>query len=105
MRITVSHHKTKEQVIKAVDQGIDDAFRSLASGPVTLTNPQKSWNGSVMTFSLSAKVGFMNNPISGTVEVTDKDVTIDADLGMLSRLFPVEKFRSSLETRVRGLLT
>ena len=105
MRITISHNKSKSEAMKAVDQAIDDAFRSLAAGPVTLTNPQKSWNGSVMKFSLTAKMGFLQNSISGTVDVTDKDVTIDADLGMLSKLLSAEKLRATVESRVRGLLT
>jgi len=57
-----------------------------------------------MTFSLTAKMGMLRNPIRGTVEVTDQDVTIDADLGILGRLFPEEKFRTAVESRVRGLL-
>ena len=73
--------------------------------PVTIANPQKSWNGSVLTFSLTAKMGFLSNPISGTVEVTDSDVTVDADVGMLSKLFSAEKLRATVETRIRGLLT
>lgn len=105
MRITISHRKTRAQAIQAVDQAIDEAFRGLAVGPITLANQQKSWNGSVLTFSLTAKMGFLQNPISGTVAVTDQDVTIDADLGMLSRLFPAERLRATVESRVRSLLT
>jgi len=105
MRITISHNKTKAQAIQTVDRAAEEAFRGFAGAPVTIVDQQKSWNGSVMTFSLTAKMGFLKNPIRGTVEVTDKDVTIDADLGMLNKLFPEEKIRASVETRVRGLLT
>ncbi len=72
---------------------------------MTLTNLQKSWNGSVLTFSLTAKIGFLQNPIAGTIAVSDSEVTIDADLGMLSKLFSAERLRSTVESRVRGLLT
>jgi hypothetical protein len=58
-----------------------------------------------MTFSLVAKMGFLSNPIRGLVEVTDENITIDADLGLLARLMPQEKVRTVVETRVRGLLT
>jgi hypothetical protein len=57
-----------------------------------------------MTFSLIAKMGFISNPISGTVAVTDTDVTFDADLGMLAKLIPTEKIQAALQTRLRGLL-
>ena len=103
MRITIMHNKNKEQAVQSVDRAIEEVFRSVAVGPVTIVDQQKTWTGSIMTFSMTAKMGFLANPIRGTVEVTDKDVTIDADLGMLSRL--ENKIRTSLESRVRGLLT
>jgi hypothetical protein len=105
MRITISHSKTRQQAMDAVDRAIEEAFRGLAIGPIEVVDQKKSWSGSVMTFSLVAKMGFLKNPISGTVEVTDRDLTIDADLGMLNRLIPEDKVRSSVETKVRGLLT
>ena len=105
MRITVAHKKSRAEAIHAVDHAIDEVFRGLAAGPVTIVNQQKTWNGPVMTFSLTAKMGFLQNPISGTVEVTDTEVMIDADIGMLSKLFPADKFRATVESRVRGLLT
>ena len=105
MLITISHNKTRARAIQAVDQAIGDVFRSLATGPMTLTDLQKSWNGSVLTFSLTAKMGFLQNPIVGTIAVSDRDVTIDADLGLLSKLFSAERLRSAVESRVRGLLT
>lgn len=105
MRITIAHNKGKQQAIAAVDHAIDDAFKGLAIGPIQVTDPQKTWNDNVMTFALVAKMGFLKNPVSGTVEVTDHDVTIDADLGMFHNLIPEERVRTTLETRVRGLLS
>lgn len=103
MRVTIAHNKPQAEVIKAVDRSIDDVLKGVAVGPVEVVNPQKSWDGSTMTFSLTAKMGFMNAPIRGTVLVTDKDVTIDADLGFLEKLV-TPKAKTELETRVKGLL-
>jgi hypothetical protein len=104
MRITVAHNKGRQQMIQMVDRAFDDVFKGVPQVPVTITNQQKSWDGSLLTFSLVAKMGFMSNPISGTVQVTDTDVTLDADLGMLGKLFPGEKIQTALQTRLRGLL-
>ena len=104
MRVTISHNKTQAEVIKSVDRSIDEVFKGLAVGPIEVVNPQKSWDGSTMTFTLTAKMGFMHAPIKGTVLVTDKDVTIDADLGFLENLI-TPKAKAELETRVKGLLT
>ena len=50
-------------------------------------------------------MGLIRNPIKGTIEVTDRDVIIDADLGMFNRLISEDKVRATVESRVRGLLT
>ena len=84
---------------------MQDVFQSLPMGLLTISNSQKTWNGSVLTFSLMAQIGFFKNPVSGTVEVTERDVTIDADLGLLNRFFPEKTVRTMVESRVRGLLT
>ncbi len=104
MRITIAHNQGREQMIQTVDRAFDEVFKGVAQIPVTITNQQKSWQGPLMTFSLIAKMGFISNPISGTVAVTDNDVTFDADLGMLAKLIPAEKIQTVLQTRLRGLL-
>src|SRR5437868_576866 len=104
MRVTITHNKTQAEVVKSVDRSIDEVFKGLALGPVEVVDPQKSWDGSTMTFALTAKMGFMKAPIRGTVVVTDKDVTIDADLGFLENLI-TPKTKAELESRVKGLLT
>ncbi|HEY7338135.1 MAG TPA: polyhydroxyalkanoic acid system family protein [Bryobacteraceae bacterium] len=105
MRVTIPHSKNKAEVIQAVDRAMQDVFQSMAIPPLTISHPQKTWNGPVMTFSLVAQMGFLRNTICGTVEVTDRDFTIDADLGLLNRVFPEQKVRTMIESRVRGLLT
>lgn len=104
MRITIAHNKGREQMIQMVDRAFDDVFNGVAQVPITIADQKRSWQGSLMTFSLVAKMGFISNPISGTVTVTDSDVTLDADIGMLGKLIPAEKIQTALQTRLRGLL-
>jgi hypothetical protein len=104
MRITIVHTKGREWMIQTVDRAFDDTLRTLAHGALKITNPHKSWQGSTMTFSLTAALGFLKNPISGTVEVSDHEVTVNADIGMLSKLIPPETIQTTLESRLRGLL-
>jgi hypothetical protein len=105
MRITVSHNKPKEEIKQAVDRSFDDLLRNIGALPLRIANEQRSWSGSTLTFSLTAKMGLLSSPIKGTVEVTDRDVTIDADLGLIERLLSPAKTRAYVEGRVRGLLT
>jgi hypothetical protein len=104
MRITVSHNRTKEEVIQSVDRSFNDLFQGIAAIPVRLVQEHKSWQGSTMTFALTAKMGLLSTPIKGTVEVNDHDLTVDADLGILERMIPAKKAQEVLTDHVRGLL-
>ena len=104
MRITIAHNKPKQEVVDSIDRGFEDVFK-MQGLPVKLALEQKNWQGSTMTFALNAKIGFMSSPIKGTIAVTDRDVTIDADLGMFERFITEDKAREVLSTRFKGLLS
>jgi hypothetical protein len=104
MRITVSHNKSKDAVIRSVDRSFDDLFRGVSTVPIQFVEERRSWQGSTLNFLVSAKMGFVSTPIKGTIEVTDTDVTIDADLGLLERLIPATKAKAAITNRIRGLL-
>jgi hypothetical protein len=104
LRVTVSHNKPKEEVMRAVDRSFDDLFRGIGVIPLQFVDEKRSWQGSVLTFSVSAKMGIISAPIRGFVEVTDRDLTIDADLGILERIIAPAKAREVLTSSVRGLL-
>jgi hypothetical protein len=103
MRITVSHNRSKEEIIRTIDRSFDDLFQGTGL-PVNLAQQQKSWQGSTLTFSLTAKMGLLSTPIKGTVEVTERDLTIDADLGILERMIPAKKAQEVVASQLRGLL-
>jgi hypothetical protein len=104
MRITVSHNRSKEEVIQTVDRSFNDLLQGIGAIPVKLVQEHKSWQGSTLTFALTAKMGLLSTPIKGTVEVTDRDITIDADLGILERMIPAKKAQEVIGQHVRGLL-
>jgi Putative polyhydroxyalkanoic acid system protein (PHA_gran_rgn) len=105
MRVTVSHSQPKEEVKKAVHQSFDDVFKGIPGVlPLQIVNQQRAWQGDTLNFSFEAKAGIISTPIKGFVYVTDKDLTIDADLGVLEKLLPAKKAREVIEGRVRGLL-
>jgi hypothetical protein len=79
-------------------------FKGSGVIPLQVVNQRRSWQGSVLTFSFDAKAGLISLPVKGTVEVTAKDVTVDADLGLLERLFTAAKAKAALEQNVKALL-
>lgn len=105
MRVTVSHNRPKEEIMRSVDRSFDDLFKGFGTVPIRIVHETRQWRGSRMDFSFNAKVGLVSTPIKGFIDITDKEVTVDADLGWLERLFPANQARSALEGRIRGLLT
>lgn len=107
VKITVAHSSSKEEVKQAVNRSLDDIFANSIPLPVKLLQQQRSWSADTLTFSLIAKMGplgMVSTPITGTVHVSDRDVTIDVNLGILERLIPVDKARQAVTTRLKGLL-
>jgi hypothetical protein len=104
MRITISHNRSKAEIIESVDRSFNEMFQGVSELPLRLSVKQRSWQGSILTFSLTAKWGLLSTPIEGTVTVTEQDVTVDADLGLLRRLFPERLAREVIGNRVKALL-
>lgn len=104
MRITVSHNQTREEVTRSVDRSFDDLFRGLGGTPIQFVSQRREWHGSVLTFSMSAKMGLLSAPVRGSIEVTDRDLIFDIDLGLLERIIASTSAREVLTSRVRGLL-
>jgi hypothetical protein len=104
MRITIAHNRSKEDVIQSIDRGFDQLFQEAGALPVKVVVEQRSWQGSTMSFLLTAKIGILSTPIKGTVEVTDKDLTIDVDLGMFNRFVDEKSAQEMIGSRIKGLL-
>lgn len=105
MRVTVSHNCRKDEIMRSVDRSFDDLFKGFSAVPLQISNEQRRWTGSRMDFSFNAKLGIVSSPIKGFIDITDKDVTVDADLGWLERLFPAKQAQAALAGRIKGLLT
>ncbi len=104
MRITISHKQTKTEIMEKVDRSFGKIFQGASGLPLQFVVEQKSWQGSILSFLINAKMGMLSTPIRGTVEVTDQDVTVDADLRILSRFLPEEEAKEMLGKGIKGLL-
>ena len=104
MRITIGHQKSVPQAIEEADRAADQVFKGFPTGCLEIVGQQKEWNGPVMTFGFTAKLGFVKYPLRGTVEVTDRQWIVDLDLMILGRLLP-DKTHRAIEARWRALLT
>jgi hypothetical protein len=104
MRITVSHNRSQAEMIRCVDRSFDEMLRGQTGLPIQLAVKEKSWQGSILTFKLSANLGLLGSTIKGTVEVNEQDVVVDADLGLLNRLLPENALSEVLGNRIKALL-
>jgi hypothetical protein len=105
VRITVAHTKTKDEIKRIIDRSFDDFFRGFGAMPLQIVNEKRKWENDTLIFSFGAKISLVTSPITGTILVTDRDLTIDADFGLLEKLLPAAQAKASLESRVKGLLT
>jgi hypothetical protein len=105
MRVTIAHNKTKQEVMQIVDKSANDMFTKMPALPAQIIDPQKRWEGSTMFFSFVGKKGFFKTTITGSVEVTDKDVIVNCELpSLISHFISEDQVRAGIETQVKGLL-
>jgi hypothetical protein len=104
MRIKISHSRSQIEMVASVNRSFDGMLRGEAGVPIRLVLKEKSWQGSILSFTLSANLGLLNSTIKGTVEVTNQDVIVDADLGLLNRLLPENAVREVFGDRLKELL-
>jgi hypothetical protein len=106
MTIIIPHGTTAEKAKTIVDNSANSLFESAAGSHVQLVDQTRSWNGSTMDFSLSARVGFISVPISGTIVVDGTNVTINCQLpALVNQFIGEEKIRAGIEGRIRAMLT
>jgi hypothetical protein len=106
MTIIIPHGKTAEEAMAIVDRSANTLFESTAGPHVQLTDKTRSWNGPTMNFGLTARVGFIAVPISGTIVVDAINVTVNCVLpALVNQFIGEEKIRAGLDRRVRAMLT
>ena len=104
MKVIVPHYTTVEEAILIVDRSASDLFEDAGGGYVDLVDRKKGWNGPLMDFSLTARVGYISLPISGMVVVDEVNVTVDCELPALVKLFVGEDaIRANVWRRIRGM--
>jgi hypothetical protein len=103
VRITISHNRSKAEMMASVDRSFDEMLQEKAGLPVRLVVKQNSWQGQILSFTLTAKMGLLSTQIKGTVEVTERDLIVDADLGLLKNILPEKAVREVFANRLREL--
>ncbi len=105
MRVTVTHNKSKTEVVKIIDESADQLYNGVPGAPIKISDQHKQWEGDTMYFSFTGKMGFFSSSIKGFAHVTDADVTVDIELPALLKSFvPEEKVKAQIESKVKGLL-
>lgn len=105
MKVVVPHNTTREKAIAMVDRSAGDLL-DMGSKAIEMVNPQRRWTGPRMEFSMTARVGFISLPLSGSVLVEEVDVTIDIDLPPMAKNFiGEENIRARVEHKIRGALS
>ncbi len=98
MTVVVPHHSTQNGAIAALDKAADKLLSGQGTGSVQIVNPQKAWDGPVMTFGCTGKLGFISVPLAGAVTVDETNVTVHCDLPPMVTNFVGEQ-------KVRGMVS
>jgi hypothetical protein len=105
MTIVIPHGTTAEKAMAIVDNSANSLFESTAGPHVELVDKTRSWNGPTMDFGLTARVGFISVPISGTIVVDVINVTVNCQLpALVNQFIGEEKIRAGLDRSVRAML-
>jgi len=86
MRIEQPHTIGQQAAIGRVDRFLDRLIQDPPGG-ATIREPRREWDGNRMTFSFAIARGFFATTFSGTMEVADDRVIVDADLPPLVKSF------------------
>lgn len=100
MTVIVPHNTTPEKAVTAIDDSLTRLFEGMQ-----ITVQKKTWTGRTMEFAITAKLGFISLPVSGTIVVDDVNVTVYCELPGAAKTFLGEdKIRAGVERKIRGLL-
>ena len=88
-----------------MDGATDQLFRSMFSGLVQMSDYKKQWTANQMSFSVNVGVGGLRSPVSGTILVTDTEITIDCVLPPLIESLASDSVKAHVQGAIRGLLT
>ncbi|MGA3025959.1 MAG: polyhydroxyalkanoic acid system family protein [Bryobacteraceae bacterium] len=104
MRVTIAHDKGQAEAIRRVNEGADQLFQGAGSAGVEIRNLERSWSANTLSFSFTGKMGPFTAPIRGTVQVEEKDLTVEVDLGIVAKFLPEDKIRRDIEAGARKML-
>lgn len=105
MRVVVAHGSTQPAMIPVMDQALDQLLGGAGSSSIQIVDQKKTWDGSVMSFSFTGKLGFIAVPLTGIIEVDHTTVTVEMELPPMVTTFVGEaKVRALVEENVRALV-
>ncbi len=104
MTIIVAHDSTQQAAIKTIDDAANKLMAGTGNASIKVVDQKKSWDGPKMSFSLTGKVGFISVPLTGTLTVDDKNVTLECELPPMVKNFVGEdKARAMVEEKLKAL--
>jgi hypothetical protein len=104
MRVILPNDKPKQEMKASVERSIDQLFAGFNIGVIEFIDQRKQWSGDTLTFSLTAKLGFLRTPIVGSAMVADKEVVLDVDLGLLGKLISEDTAKTQIAGTAKRLV-
>ncbi len=105
MKVVVAHHSTELAAMSMVDRAADHLLAGTGTGKIQIVDQKKAWEGPVLSFSFTGKMGFISVPLAGTATVDDTNITVESELpSMIKNFVGEEKVRAMVEEKVRAIV-
>ena len=104
MLINQRHGTSQAEAVKKINNFLNDLMKREFPSGVKIKDPEKRWNGNVMNFSFRAQKGLMGTTISGTVSVTDTEVSLNSTLpGIITTFVSEDKVKDVITKQFKEL--
>jgi hypothetical protein len=106
MRIDVAHELGEAEAMRRIDSLLDDLARRDFKGVAAIKHPSRTWTGSTLALSVTVAKGFFQVPLSGTLRVSSRLVSLEAALpGMVTAFVGEDRVRTAVEQELARVLS
>lgn len=105
MQTIVPHEKGQLAAKSLIDKSIQPLIESIPTGSVKISELKTEWDNNTLLFSFKGKKGIFSSTIHGTVQVDEKDITVNVDLpGIVKHFVNDDQITAAIQAKAKQIL-